>query len=46
MFEIGLSTTGKNINDELFAAYTDSGIKHAEISATYDNYNFVDYRYR
>lgn len=34
MFEIGLSTTGKNIDKDLFALYEKHGIKYMEVSAS------------
>jgi len=43
MFEVGLSTCSKELNEELFAAYEKAGISHMEISmreAEYENLNF------
>ena len=45
MFEIGLSTTGKTVDEKLFEVYKSGGIKHMEISLpnddTYINANYA-----
>ncbi len=43
MFDVGLSTGGKQINKELFASCRKSGIKNVEIRATYEQYCSMDY---
>ena len=43
MFKIGLSSCGKTINDELFSAYRETGIKAIEITMSYDLYDSIDY---
>lgn len=40
---IGLSTCGKNITEDLFRAYWNSGIDCMEISTAYDQYQALDY---
>lgn len=40
---IGLSTCGKDITEDLFRAYRDSGIDCMEISTAYDQYHALDY---
>lgn len=40
MYNIGLSTNGKEVTEALFKAYKESGIKYAEISP---DYNHTDY---
>lgn len=46
MYEIGLSTNGKELTEELFEAYQNAGIKHMELSLTF-NYEeeAVDYSF-
>ena len=39
---IGLSTCGKDITEDLFRAYRDSGIDCMEISTAYDQYHAGD----
>lgn len=43
MFEIGLSTCGKVIDRELFAAYQKAGITAMEVCCNYDKYQFLNY---
>lgn len=43
MYEIGLSTNGKVISEELFKSYRDAGITAMEISLRYDEYAALDY---
>ena len=43
MLEIGLSTSGKTIGRELFAAYRDAGIGAMEICTSWDGYADLDY---
>ncbi len=44
MYEIGLSTTGKDINDKLFEAYSMYGMKYMEVSTDYEMYNNHNWR--
>lgn len=49
MFEVGLSTTGKNIGNEkcglkLFEIYREGGIKHMEISLGSEEYDTFDFK--
>ena len=43
MFPIGLSSSGKALTRELFAAYRDNGIKMMEICTSWDGYAALDY---
>ena len=43
MFKIGLSTTGKTIDLNLFKSYTKAGIECMEVSVRYDLYDTMDY---
>lgn len=43
MFEVGLSTCGKEICEELFKKYNDAQITHMEVSADADTYKDLDY---
>lgn len=42
MYKIGLSTCGKEINEELFQSFTEAGIELAEISVAKDKYADLD----
>lgn len=44
MFEIGLSSSGKVLNDFLFESYAKAGIKHMELSVGYEEYKTFDYK--
>ena len=44
VYAIGLSTCGKEINEDLFRAYREAGITCAEITMNYDRYPDADYR--
>lgn len=44
MYEIGLSTCGKIVDENLFRTFSESGIKHMEISLTPQEYHNFDYR--
>ena len=44
MFDIGLSTCGKVINEELFRDYRDNHITHMEISVAADEYKNIDFK--
>ena len=44
MYEIGLSTNGKEINEELFAKYEKAGITAMEIAVAPEQYDILDYR--
>ena len=45
MHKIGLSTTGKTIDYNLFKSYKDAGIDYAEISSTQEFYELPDYKF-
>lgn len=44
MFRIGLSTTGKDINDSLFEAYRKYGMEYMEVSTDFQIYNNHDWK--
>ena len=44
MFRVGLSSCGKEINEELFKAYADADIMAMEISLAYDKCDDFDYK--
>ncbi len=44
MYKIGLSTCGKEINEDLFRKYAQSGISAMEISVPDTVYQFLDYK--
>ena len=44
MFEIGISTTGKKIDEALFHTLAEGGIKYVEVSMGSEDYKVFDFK--